>query len=260
MTYYIFEIASKFESSRAPVSHQLCPFLCFISSPYKSIFLLPNLRRNKGVLIHIMIEILDIPLPTPASSKPREWVPLSVGVVSDAHWNSSYTWIYWPHFCLKPPGKTQNPNSFTGHVVRSWFWPILFQSAILYFPGIEQIKRQWACVSVHICTLYGGRDRTWKERDKKSWPIYWEGRRPNCTCKILLNNKYWISTRKVDVWLKHLIQKKERGKSLWQWQVRVVILPPTFCRMSINTQPSSTHRTWVKTARFLGKLTCHTIS
>lgn len=108
MTYYILEIASKFESSRAPVSHQLCPFLCFILSPYKSIFLLPNLRRNKGVLIHIMIEILNIPLLIPASSKPRERVPLSVGVVSDPHLNSSYTWIYWPHFCLKPAGKTES--------------------------------------------------------------------------------------------------------------------------------------------------------
>lgn len=85
-----------------------------------------------------------------------------------------------------------------------------------------------------FCTLCGGRDRTWKERGKKGWPIYWEGRRPNCTCKIL-SNEDWMNAQNVDVLLKHIIQKKERGKPPWQRQVRVVILPPSICRISINT-------------------------
>lgn len=61
LIYFVFETASKFDTSRTHINHKLCPFLCFNLSPYKIIFLLPNLARNKSMLIHIMTEILKGP-------------------------------------------------------------------------------------------------------------------------------------------------------------------------------------------------------
>lgn len=75
LTYSTFETASIFETSRAHVNHKLCPFLCPLLSPHKIIFLLPNLAGNKSMLIHIVIEILNISLLTSETSKLRALQP-----------------------------------------------------------------------------------------------------------------------------------------------------------------------------------------